>query len=150
MAQKLLFEKYVEDKRIYNLNQGYWKRKLQSRLKIKFTKESEIFKNADAQGKKIYDANPIFTFLNENKTKAIRIIQDDIGIMETSIDDNEKYLISAWLDDVLFEGERKIPELVIALFLTKETVDKAMNLVVLWISEDLTDERINGIILNNR
>jgi hypothetical protein len=70
--------------------------------------------------------------------------------METSIDDNEKYLISAWLDDILFEGERKIPELVIALFLTKETVDKAMSLVVLWISEDLTNERINGIIVNNR
>ena len=72
MAQKLLFEKYVEDKRIYNLNQGYWKRKLQSQLKIKFTKASEIFKNADAQGKKIYD-NLIYHYgeylCNNNKKR---------------------------------------------------------------------------------
>src|SRR5690554_6776324 len=103
MEQKLLFDKYSEDKRIYNLNQGYWKRKLQSRLQIKFDKESEIFKNSDAQGKKIYDANPIFTFVNNNKTKAIRIIQDDVTILKTSLEENEKYLISAWLDDILYE-----------------------------------------------
>lgn len=145
MEQKLLFDKYSEDKRIYNLNQGYWKRKLQSRLQIKLTKETEIFKNSDAQGKKIYDANPIFTFVNDNKTKAIRIIQDDIKIIQTSLEENEKYLISAWLDDIYYDNYR-IPELVIALFLTKETVDKAMNLVYLWINEDLTNERIETIL----
>jgi hypothetical protein len=146
MAQKQLFDKYTEDKRIYNLNQGYWKRKLQSRLQIKFTKESELFKNSDAKGKKIYDANPIFTFVNDNRTKAIRIIQDDITIIKTSLDENEKYLISAWLDDILYDNEKKIPELVIALFLTKETVDKAMNLVYLWINDDLTNERIDTLL----
>ncbi|MCU7693851.1 hypothetical protein ACFSPU_01410 [Haoranjiania flava] len=145
MEQKLLFDKYSEDKRIYNLNQGYWKRKLQSRLQIKLTKETEIFKNSDAQGKKIYDANPIFTFVNDSKTKAIRIIQDDIKIIQTSLEENEKYLISAWLDDIYYDNYR-IPELVIALFLTKETVDKAMNLVYLWINEDLTNERIETIL----
>jgi hypothetical protein len=146
MAQKLLFDKYSEDKRIYNLNQGYWKRKLQSRLQIKLTKESEVFKNSDAKGKKIYDANPIFTFVNDNRTKAIRIIQDDINVLKTSLEENEKYLISAWLDDILYNNERKIPELVIALFLTKETVDKAMNLVYLWINDDLTNERIDTLL----
>ena len=146
MAQNLLFAKYSENKRIYNLNQGYWKRKLQSRLQIKFTKESEIFKNSDAQGKKFYDANPIFTFVNNNRTKAIRIIQDDITIIKGSLDENEKYLISAWLDEILYDNENKIPELVIAIFLTKETVDKAMNLVYLWINDDLTSERIDTLL----
>ncbi|GAA3732911.1 hypothetical protein GCM10022422_14390 [Flavobacterium ginsengisoli] len=146
MAQKILFDKYSEDKRIYNLNQGYWKRKLQSRLKIKLTKESEIFKNSDARGKKIYDANPIFTFINDNKTKAIRIIQDDISIIKTTLEENETFLISAWLDDISLDNEKKIPELVIALFLTKETVDKAMNLVFLWINDELTTERIDTLV----
>ena len=146
MAQKLLFDKFSEDKRVYNLNQGYWKRKLQSRLKIRLTKESQVFKNLDANGMKIYDANPIFTFINDNQTKAIRIIQDDVTILKSSIDENQKYLISAWLDDIIYHNEKKIPELVIALFLTKETVDKAMNLVFLWITEDLTNERIDTII----
>ena len=146
MAQKLLFDKFIEDKRIYNLNQGYWKRKLQSKLKLKLTKESEVFKNIDARGKKIYDANPIFTFINDNKTKAIRIIQDDFKVMQTSINENEKYLISAWLDNITYDNERKVPELVIALFLTQETVDKAVNLVLLWINDSLTAERIEELI----
>ncbi len=146
MAQKLLFEKFGQDKRVYNLNQGYWKRKLQSRLKIKLTKESELFKNFDAGGKKIYDANPIFTFINENKTRAIRIIQDDIKLIQTSIEENEQHLISAWIDDIIFENERKVPELVIALFLTQETVGKAVNLAMLWLNDDLTMERIEELI----
>ncbi|MCT4011814.1 hypothetical protein HZQ24_05605 [Elizabethkingia anophelis] len=147
MAQKFLFEKQAEDKRIYNLNQGYWKKKLQSRLKIKLDKESEIFKNVDARGKKIYDANPIFTFINENKTKAIRIIQDDVALLkDLSNLDNEKYLISAWLDNIIYSNNKEVPELVIALFLTKETVDKAMNLVILWLNNELTSERIDNLI----
>jgi len=146
MAQKLLFEKYAVNKRIYNLNQGYWKRKLQSRLKIKLTKESEILKNSDARGNKIYDANPIFTFVNDSRTKAIRIIQDDFVIIKTTLDENEKYLISAWLDNISYDNDRKIPELVIALFLTKETVDKAMNLVSLWINDELSSERLDSLI----
>ncbi|MCY1223119.1 hypothetical protein D3C87_57670 [compost metagenome] len=147
MAQKFLFEKQAEDKRIYNLNQGYWKKKLQSRLRIKLDKESEIFKNVDARGKKIYDANPIFTFINENKTKAIRIIQDDVTLLkDLSNLDNEKYLISAWLDNIIYSNNREVPELVIALFLTKETVDKAMNLVILWLHNELTSERIDDLI----
>lgn len=147
MAQKFLFEKQGEDKRIYNLNQGYWKKKLQSRLKIKLDKESEIFKNVDARGKKIYDANPIFTFINENKTKAIRIIQDDVALLkDLSNLDNEKYLISAWLDNIIYSNNKEVPELVIALFLTKETVDKAMNLVILWLNNELTSERIDNLI----
>ena len=138
MEQKLLFEKFTEDKRIYNLNQGYWKRKLQYRLKVKLTKESEVFKNIDARGNKIYDANPIFTFINNNNTKAVRIIQDDFKIIENSVLESGKYLISAWLDYISYENERKVPELVVALVLTKETVDKAINLVQLWINDNLT------------
>ena len=138
MEQKLLFEKFTEDKRIYNLNQGYWKRKLQYRLKVKLTKESEVFKNIDARGNKIYDANPIFTFINNNNTKAVRIIQDDFKIIENSVLESGKYLISAWLDYISYENERKVPELVVALVLTKETVDKTINLVQLWINDNLT------------
>lgn len=146
MEQKLLFEKFTEDKRIYNLNQGYWKRKLQYRLKVKLTKESEVFKNIDARGNKIYDANPIFTFINNNNTKAVRIIQDDFKIIENSVLESGKYLISAWLDYISYENERKVPELVVALVLTKETVDKTINLVQLWINDNLTTEKIEELI----
>jgi len=111
METKYLFEKSKEDKRVYNLNQGYWKRKLQSRLKEKFSYENILFKNVDGKGKKIYDANPIFTFINFSKTKAIRIIQDDIKLIDKSQIDLENYMISAWFDRVRFyKSEHQIDE----------------------------------------
>ena len=130
MTEKYLFIKSTEDKRIYNLNQGYWKRKLQSRLKEKFSEENVLFKNIDTKGKKIYDANPIFTFIDYQKTKAIRIIQDDIKQIEQENIEMEKYLISAWFDKIsIYEknnidsSEKNVNELVIALFLTRSTVE---------------------------
>ena len=147
MTEKYLFIKSTEDKRIYNLNQGYWKRKLQSRLKEKFSEENVLFKNIDTKGKKIYDANPIFTFIDYQKTKAIRIIQDDIKQIEQENIEMEKYLISAWFDKIsIYEknnidsSEKNVNELVIALFLTRSTVEKTMNLIYKWLNNDLTNE----------
>ncbi|MBT5530836.1 MAG: hypothetical protein HN600_15185 [Bacteroidetes bacterium] len=153
MTEKYLFIKSTEDKRIYNLNQGYWKRKLQSRLKEKFSEENVLFKNIDTKGKKIYDANPIFTFIDYQKTKAIRIIQDDIKQIEQENIEMEKYLISAWFDKIsIYEknnidsSEKNVNELVIALFLTRSTVEKTMNLIYKWLNNDLTNENIERII----
>ncbi len=153
MTEKYLFIKTTEDKRIYNLNQGYWKRKLQSRLKEKFSEENVLFKNIDAEGKKIYDANPIFTFIDYQKTKAIRIIQDDIKQIEQGNIEMEKYLISAWIDkisiyesDNIDSSEKDVSELVIALFLTRNTVEKTMKLILKWLKNDLTNENIDRII----
>ena len=154
MADKYLFEKFGEDKRIYNLNQGYWKRKLQSRLKLKFSNENILFKNVDTKGKKIYDANPIFTFISYDRNKAIRIIQDDIKLLKDDIKFSENDLINAWIDDLFdFENSNsneeieKTKELVIALFLTKDTVEKTMKLIVRWINTDnLNSEEIEQIL----
>ena len=152
METKYLFEKSKEDKRVYNLNQGYWKRKLQSRLKEKFSYENILFKNVDGKGKKIYDANPIFTFINFSKTKAIRIIQDDIKLIDKSQIDLENYMISAWFDRVRFYksehqiDEKDVDELVIALFLTRETVDKTMDLIIEWLNDNLDEIKLNRIL----
>ena len=152
METKYLFEKSTEDKRVYNLNQGYWKRKLQSRLKEKFSFENILFKNVDGKGVKIYDANPIFTFINLSKTKAIRIIQDDIKLIDQSQIEIENYMISAWFDKVLlYESEQgiyenDIDELVIALFLTSKTVDKTMDLIIEWLNDNLDERKLNRIL----
>ena len=152
METKYLFEKFSEDKRIYNLNQGYWKRKLQSRLKEKFSNENILFKNVDGKGKKIYDANPIFTFINYSKTKAIRIIQDDVKLIDNSQINFDNYMISAWFDKIHFyESEKQInedgiDELVIALFLTRKTVDKTMNLILEWLNDNLDENKLNLIM----
>ena len=151
MERKILFERFNENKKIYNLNEGYWKRKLNSRLEQKFSSENILFKNFDGRGKKIYDANPIFAYLDYSKRKAIRIIQDDIReISNQNLDlDDIHVLMSAWLDKIeiikLNELE-KVDELVIALILTNETVDKTMELIQNWLYGDLSKEGINRII----
>lgn len=154
MAEKYLYERFTEDKRIYNLNQGYWKRKLQSRLREKLSSQNVLFKNIDANGKKIYDANPIFTFINSEQTKGNRIIQDDIRRLNESTDFVEKDLIDAWLDKILIYNSNsivddkigEIDELVIALFLTKETVEKTMELIYRWLNSELNTESIERIL----
>lgn len=154
MAEKYLYEKFSEDKRIYNLNQGYWKRKLQSQLRGKLLAENVLFKNIDANGKKIYDANPIFTFINSQQTKGIRIIQEDIKRLNKSDNFEKKVLIDAWLDKILIYNSYnpandkgvEIEELVIALFLTKETVNKTMYLIINWLNNDLDSSNIEQIL----
>ena len=153
MAEKYLFEKFAVDRRIYNLNQGYWKRLFQSRLRKRITIENTLFMNVDSKGIKIYDANPIFTYINHQRTKAIRIIQDDIRLVERGSLKKERFLISAWIDKISIDveqspdqPEKSINELVIALFLTKTSVEKAMALVVTWLEDELTKEKIDEII----
>jgi hypothetical protein len=153
MAEKYLFEKFNQDRRIYNLNQGYWKRILQYRLKEKFSDENILFKNIDARGRKLYDANPIFTFINSQKTKAIRIIQDDTDLLREQ-GEFDRFLLSAWLDKILLNdlnensitAEKEINELVIALFLTRETVEKTMKLILNWLNDDLNPELLEQIV----
>lgn len=156
MAEKFLFENFGDDKRIYNLNQGYWKRKLQSRLRQKFSNENVFFNNIDSRGEKIYDANPIFTFINSEKTKAIRIIQDDIKQLKEDKQYSENELMDAWIDEAIinqstessFYEPNKIQELVIALFLTRGTVEKTMELIIQWINSDRLNSEQIELILN--
>ena len=150
--KKYLYKNFKQDKRIYNLNQGYWKRKFKFLIKEKFSQDNILFKNIDDRGNKVYDANPIFSFINYNKTKAIRIIQDDATSINFNSIEIENYLISAWIDNIVLydnnfsNNKRVVNELVIALFLTKETVDKAIKLIAKWLREDLNNDEINKII----
>ena len=152
MTNKYLYEDFKKDKRIYNLNQGYWKRKFKSKIEKKLSQDNILFKNIDDKGNKIYDANPIFTFLNYKRTKAIRIIQDDISNIETNKINVDDYLISAWIDTIRLysknniEKETLVKELVVALFLTKDTVEKTMSLITRWLKEDLDNEDIAQIL----
>lgn len=149
MEKKILFEHFNQNKKIYNLNEGYWKRKLNSKLEKKFSQENVLFKNYDGRGKKIYDANPIFAYLDYSKKKAIRIIQDDVREIRTEDLNDINVLLSAWLDKIeIFVSNdfEKIDELVIALILTNETVDKTMELIQVWLYGNLTKEIIYSII----
>ena len=148
MNEKFLFKRFLEDKKVYALNERYWK--CQFKMNLYFEERNILFKNIDSFGNKVYDANPIFTFVNNKKTKGVRIIQDDISLIDRNDKELEQYLISAWTDTItIYDGEQKIKinELVIGLFLTKRTRKQTMNLVTKWLENDLTQNDINNILV---
>lgn len=152
MANKFLYNSFLKDKRIYNLNQGYWKRVFKKKLNEELMMDNILFMNVDKEGSKIYDANPIFTYINQERTRAVRIIQDDTSLATRNCE-NGDFFISAWIDSITLydkagdnnEGTA-VEELVIALYLTRETVDTSMKLVTRWLSFDLNEDAISQIL----
>lgn len=150
MKDEKLYEKFSSDKRIYNLNQGYWKRKLESKLNIKISKSDNLLPNTDAKGIKIYDANPIFFYINESEKRAFRIIQDSFeDVEDKDLEDDEFPFISAWFDKFELYNDNnsiEVKELVIALFLNKKTVEKSVTIIKLWLSNQLNKTNLKKII----
>lgn len=139
--QKILFKNFLTEKNTYNLNTSYWKRKLLKNLDIKFSIENQYIKNRKPDGTNFYDGNPIFSYV-EN-AKAFRIIQENFDEINTLEDLNEIKPIEAWIDKLyLNNNEFPIQELVISLYLTRETVDKCIKLIKLFRFDRLNKENI--------
>ncbi|MDF5227819.1 hypothetical protein P3655_22745 [Vibrio parahaemolyticus] len=70
---------------------------------------------------------------------------------EMEQDDIDSYLMSAWIDtiqlyDSSYETDVVVEELVIALYLTRETVNKSIILIRNWLSFDLDQDAIDKVI----
>jgi len=143
--RKILYQQFLKDKSIYNLNVSYWRVKLQKTLDEKLSTKDQLIKNKNDKGKSFYDGNPMFSYYNTNKDKAIRVIQEDPTYIETYLDIK---LIEAWISKIFVidsnKEEREVPELVVSLFLTNSTVDKCVQLAKEWFSGDLTKSNLKG------
>jgi hypothetical protein len=122
------------------------------RLKEELSTDNILFENVDKEGLKLYDANPIFTYINHERTRAVRIIQDDTSLVAND-PGSADFFISAWIDSIMVydrsgdnSNEAAIKELVIALYLTRETVDKSMELIARWLCFDLNEDAISQIL----
>ena len=119
--EKILFKNFLYDKNAYNLNSGYWKRKLLKNLDLKFSIENQYILNRKSDGKNFYDGNPIFSYVENNK--AFRIIQENPEELRDINDINNIKPIDAWIDNLyLRDNSYSIPELVISLYLTSITL----------------------------
>ena len=119
---KYLFQSFLEDKRVYNLNQAYWRRSLSVIAKERKLSFQPYLNPNDSEGEKEYDANPIFEAFFPELRKAIRIIQDE--------PEKDAPELAAWLDSIeLEEDERPVSELVIALALSQESSKMAKQLI---------------------
>jgi hypothetical protein len=135
---KILYSSFLKQKNIYNLNSGYWKRKLLRKLDLKISPENRYISNKKSDGKNFYDGNPIFSYIENNK--AFRIIQENPEDLSSF---SGVKLIDAWIDKLYKSENLQIPELVISLYLTKETVDKTIELVKEFRVDNLNKENID-------
>ncbi|MBP6577808.1 MAG: hypothetical protein KA796_13795 [Chryseobacterium sp.] len=143
--EKILFKNFLYDKNAYNLNSGYWKRKLLKNLDLKFSIENQYILNRKSDGKNFYDGNPIFSYVENNK--AFRIIQENPEELRDINDINNIKPIDAWIDNLyLRDNSYSIPELVISLYLTQETVKKCIELIKEFRFDRLTKNNIQEFI----
>jgi len=138
---KILYNSFLKEKNIYNLNSGYWKRKLLNKLDLKFSLENQYVTNKKSNGKNFYDGNPIFSYIENDK--AFRIIQEN---PEDLSNYNNIKLIDAWIDKLYKSENRQIPELVISLYLTRETVDKTIELIKEFRFDNLNKDNIERFL----
>ncbi|OGS70050.1 MAG: hypothetical protein A3F91_12750 [Flavobacteria bacterium RIFCSPLOWO2_12_FULL_35_11] len=137
--EKILYQKFLEDKRNYNLNVGYWKKKLQRALDKKFLIESNYVTNKNDKGKSFYDGNPIYSYIDISKQKGLRIVQENPKELENY---SEIKLLEAWTSKIILietfnKNELVINELVISLYLSRNSVNESIELIKKWFSEDI-------------
>ena len=140
MATKVLYKDFLNNKRVYNLTQGSWRRLLNSLLKdLGYTHQPYL--NEFQNGKKEYDGNPIFNAYIPEINRAIRIIQ--VSPKEEGAD------ISAWIDDIELNGKSKrktTKELVLDIKLSKKAKYTATELMKAWIQKQLDASSIDNLL----
>ena len=144
---KPLFKNFLTNPSVYVLNENYWKREIDKLLKNKI-EYKQLYKLTFCDGTPFRNGNPIYSKIYPSLKKSLRINQydnDDIDI------DDETTFLSVLIEsrDDMFYYEPddtslyKIPELVIDLYLTKETKNTALNLIDNWLLKDKSIEEMN-------
>jgi len=132
-----LFKNFLEDQNVYILNVSYWQKtvkKILAESDRQNTRFKEYLNTSFANGTPFLDGNPIFNAVFENN-KAIRIRQEE--------PESNEVVIAAWLDQV---EDETIPELVIALELSKESKQIADDLIKAWIAENVDVKQMQRLI----
>lgn len=148
MKNKILYQNFLKDNRIYSLTKNWWKREFYKKIignNSKFEKRtnSEWIFNWHTDNfnnkKELRDGNPIFTVFSTKQKKLVRIIQEEIE-PQTSQDSIQ---INAWLEKGFYsdtEQQEETPELVIALELSKKSSKIAFEWIKKWFDNQLKEE----------
>jgi hypothetical protein len=135
-SERLLFENFLNDKRIYTLNENYWI-KLIRKIGSENNLNQDWLNRKFSNNVKFYDGNPIVSFkINENR--AIRIIQEEL--------EGETSEISAWIEKGVIGTITE--ELVVALELTDSTKSIAIELLEKWYDKNTTIQEMEEYIVN--
>lgn len=121
---QFLYKDFLDNKRIYNLNVGYWKRYFRRLLRNREDVVYDWMSTSFGSGADFYDGNPIITVLLKNDRKAVRVIQEE--------PESDEVQIGAWVGEIDYKGTL-YNELVISLELSKDTKRISQKLIEHWI-----------------
>lgn len=143
----------MEDRQTYHLAVAFLQRLLKRLLANTTLAFHPFYKKQDGLGQKDYSANPIFDAYFPDHHKLIRIIQ--------YLPEPGDLIFSAYIDHwsvAKMEAAQRpkpldptrsldpVPELVIALALTRENADTVRELIRLWIVEDMEEEGMGKLL----
>ncbi len=134
-----LYVNFLENKKVYNLVQGYW-RQLFSQLSQKKQLHFVPYLNMETRkGTKEYDGNPVFNAWEKTLNRTVRIIQ--VAPQEETLE------VSAWMDTIeLTPNEAPVPELVLSVVLSRESYAVAARLITTWMDKKTTAEDMEAVI----
>lgn len=134
MTNKYLYRNFLKDKRVYNLNRGYWKKMLDS---LSNTLPMPLYNEHFSNGAPFYDGNPIFSAYLPSLKKSVRIIQE--------APETDNIEIGAWMASIEVNNE-PVKELVISLELSQEASMIAKQLIVGWLQDDWNESQIDNAL----
>jgi len=144
MKNKILYQNFLKDNRIYSLTKSWWKKEFYKKI---IGNNSKFAKGIDSEWifdwhndnfntkKELRDGNPIFTVFSIEQKKLVRIIQEEVET-KTLQDSTE---ISAWIQQGFYPKE-KTPELVISLELSRNSSKIAFEWIKKWFDNELEDK----------
>ncbi|MDX1666930.1 MAG: hypothetical protein R3350_06865 [Saprospiraceae bacterium] len=150
---KPLYITFLEDRRVYNLVEAYWRRLFHGLFDEANFSFHPFYNKHFRNGQKEYDANPIFDAYFPARHKLVRILQE--------MPEPDAPPLTAWIDHwpaaEMDAAERPrpddpekalmpIPELVIALSLSRETAALTRCFLKQWILEDFNAEEMEKAI----
>ena len=118
-----LFKNFLSDKRVYRLNQIFWKKQVQKIMGAGYAAGSWI-NDSYANGQSFFNGNPIFS-ARLSPRKAIRIVQEE--------PESPTIEFGYWTEKTQFPGDQEVEELVISLELSSESKQLALKAIKEWL-----------------
>lgn len=119
-----LFKNFLDDKRVYRLNQVFWKKQIQKAMGKAQAPFAPWVTASFANGKPFFDGNPIFS-VRLSPQKALRIVQEE--------PESKTVEFGYWTEKTEFHPGLEVEELVISLELSRESQLLAMEVIKEWL-----------------
>ncbi|MBK6904839.1 MAG: hypothetical protein IPH04_19040 [Saprospirales bacterium] len=121
-----LFKNFLDDKRVYRLNQAFWRKQIRKTLGKDFPLSTLWVRETFNNGRPFYDGNPIFS-ARLSSDKALRIVQEE--------PESNTVEFGYWTEKTSLDRGQVVEEMVISLELSRESRQLAIDAIQKFINK---------------